>query len=337
MMRLVRVELTRLRKRRAVLVLLLVSLIAPLLIVGGTVWDTRPVSAAETQEARALVAEELASEDFQSMIDQCVAHPGQWGVRAKGDNAKRQCLKQNKPRVDWYLQRSPLRLGEQFSTGLLVLSLATALMMLAATTFIGHDWNSGSMSNQLLFEPRRSRVFWAKSLAVVLMALLASALALSIFWGGLGIAAQVREIQVPDGFVRSVLERSGRGVLFVAAAALGAFAITNLFRSTVVTLGLLFAIVVAASVVVSLLPFPDNERLQISVNLAAWINGDARYYRDISSACWDALDRGQAAPADLDCRQQGLITLWGSVQYFGALLLTAVGLSFWTFHRRDVP
>ena len=39
-------------------------------------------------------------------------------------------------------------------------------MLLLGTTFAGHDWNTGSMSNQLLFEPRRERVWLAKALAV---------------------------------------------------------------------------------------------------------------------------------------------------------------------------
>ena len=39
----------------------------------------------------------------------------------------------------------------------------TLLMLLAGTTFAGHDWNTGSMSNQLLFEPRRARVWVAKA------------------------------------------------------------------------------------------------------------------------------------------------------------------------------
>ena len=41
--------------------------------------------------------------------------------------------------------------------------LLAILMMLAGTTFAGHDWASGSVSNQLLFEPRRPRVWAAKA------------------------------------------------------------------------------------------------------------------------------------------------------------------------------
>ena len=44
--------------------------------------------------------------------------------------------------------------------------LVTLVMLLAGTTFAGHDWNTGSMGNQLLFEPRRARVWGAKLAAV---------------------------------------------------------------------------------------------------------------------------------------------------------------------------
>lgn len=336
MMRLLGVELTRLRKRRAVLVLLLGALVAPLLIAAGVAWSARPVTEVEAQDARDQVAAELASPDFQDMIDECVANPAEWGVPTETAVAKRVCFQQNRPRVDWYLTRPPLRWNDQKINSLLVLSLTTALMMLAASTFIGHDWNSGSMSNQLLFEPRRQRVFWAKALAVMLMALLASALALALFWGVIGTATHIWDIRVPKDAVRSVLTSSGRGMIFVAAASVGAYAITNLFRSTVVTLGLMFVMVVASSVLISLLPIADAERFQLPTNVAAWVNGQASYYRDISEACYAAMDRGQETPAGLDCQPNGLLTLWGAAQYFGVLLLASVGASARSFHRRDV-
>ena len=59
MIRLVGVELTRLRKRRAVVVLLLLALMAPLIVAAGVAWETRPVSAEETARARELVQREL--------------------------------------------------------------------------------------------------------------------------------------------------------------------------------------------------------------------------------------------------------------------------------------
>ena len=70
--------------------------------------------------------------------------------------------------------RSPSRSGSPTSaswtwsdereqgSGLAVVVVVSLLLVLAGTTFAGHDWNSGSMSNQLLFEPRRARVWVAK-------------------------------------------------------------------------------------------------------------------------------------------------------------------------------
>lgn len=335
MIRLVRVELTRLRKRRAVVVLLLVALIAPLLVAALVAWSTRPVSAAETARAREQVQREMSSRSFDRMIEECAAAPRDWGVRAEPDtdDARAQCLEQNRPRVEWYVARPPLRWGDQLATAGMVLSLVTVLMMLAATTFIGHDWSSGSMSNQLLFEPRRLRLFVAKALAVVLLALLASALALALLWGGIGLTAYLRDID-PRGEVVDRIWQSGlRGVVFVAAAALGAFAVTNLFRSTVFTLGAMFAVVVLSSILLVMLPFPDAQRFSLPVNVGAWVGGKATYYREVAQTCFS----GPRPPEGMDCQEYGVVTLWESARYFGSMLVLALGLSAWSFQRRDVP
>ena len=42
---------------------------------------------------------------------------------------------------------------EQQDSGIGVLVIVSALMLIAGATFAGADWASGSMSNQLLFEP----------------------------------------------------------------------------------------------------------------------------------------------------------------------------------------
>ena len=55
-------------------------------------------------------------------------------------------------------------------------------MIIVGTTFAGADWSSGSMSNQLLFEPRRPKVWLAKGAAVLVGTLVASAVILTAFW-----------------------------------------------------------------------------------------------------------------------------------------------------------
>ncbi len=54
-------------------------------------------------------------------------------------------------------------------------------------------------------------------------------------------------VSVPDGVLADCLEFALRGSVFGAVAALGAFAMTMLFRSTVATVGVLFGVVLAGS------------------------------------------------------------------------------------------
>ena len=66
------------------------------------------------------------------------------------------------------------------------------LMMLAGTTFAGHDWASGSVSNQLLFEPRRPLVWAAKGAVVTALAGLFAAAVVTAYWLLLGAGRRAR-------------------------------------------------------------------------------------------------------------------------------------------------
>src|SRR3546814_14121751 len=60
--------------------------------------------------------------------------------------------------------------------------LVVVMMLLAGATFAGADWSSGSMSNQLLFESRRGRVWLAKVSAAFIGGFVVAALALAFLW-----------------------------------------------------------------------------------------------------------------------------------------------------------
>ncbi len=162
-MRLLGVELTRLRWRRAVLLLLLACLVVPALIFAVTAWNTRPVSGAELARAQQQVEQMRSETGFQRELRTCQQHPNRFGAASADE-----CETQVGPQVAWFVSRSPLDLRE-LSRGLwpTVIVLLAGLLMLLGTTFAGADWNSGSMSNQLLFEPRRLRVWAAKAAAVL--------------------------------------------------------------------------------------------------------------------------------------------------------------------------
>ncbi len=328
MIRLFVVELTRLRWRRAVAVLLAGAALVTIVVFAGTAWSTRPVSDAELRDAQAQVDRERESPQFQRQIRQCEKHPDRYGVR----NADR-CLTRMGPRVDWYVSRSELRLRDAMrGPGLGVITILMGLLMLVGTTFAGADWNSGSMSNQLLFEPRRSRVWLAKAAAVLALALTTSALLLAAFWGGIALLVRSRGIDVLPGVPELIAGSAGRAVLVIGAAAVGAYAVTMLVRSTVFTLGAMFAVVVGATLILALIGV--SEAWFPNKNLAAVIWNGTTYYVEPPPACFQGPGR---PPQELDCSGMSRLGLWTGVRNLGVLLAGAVALSMWSFRRRDVP
>ena len=327
MMRLIGLELTRLRWRRAVKILLIASLAIPVIVFLVTAWTTRPVSEADLQRAQEQVERELEQPYFQRDLARCEKRPQQWGVEDPS-----QCLEMMGPQVDWFLDRPQLDVAEVHrNQGLANIVFLSGLLMLAATTFVGADWNSGSMSNQLLFEPRRIRIWLAKAVAVMTTAGAAMAAVLAAFWAGMSLLAGSRDIQTAAAVVDRVQGSSVRAVIFVAAAALGAYAVTMLFRSTVFTLGALFAVVVVSSIVLAALGL--SERWMPHTNVAAVIFDGASYYREVPDECF----MGRRPPEGLDCRQMGRVHLSQAALYLGSFLTVAVALSLATFRRRDVP
>ncbi|MEJ7796664.1 MAG: hypothetical protein WKF50_14000 [Nocardioides sp.] len=327
MIRLIGLELTRLRWRRAVLLLLIACLVVPVVIFAATAWTTRPVSEADLRQAQEQVERDRADPSFQREIERCEKRPNRYGV---ADAAE--CADMMGPRVEWYISRPQLSLQEVLhGQGLAVVIFLTGLLMLAATTFVGADWNSGSMSNQLLFEPRRLRIWLTKAGAVMAVAVVTLGVVLTAFWGGMYLLARSRDIEPLARVVTDIQWTSLRAVLLVAAATLGAYAVTMLFRSTVFTLGALFAVVIGSTVVLAALGI--SEQWMPHINVAAFLNDGARYYRDVADICF----QGRRPPEGADCRQYGVVSFGDGALYLGVALAAAVGLSAWSFRRRDVP
>ncbi len=327
MIRLIGLELTRLRWRRAVVILLAGCTLVTVVIFAGTAWSTRPISDADLQQAQEQVDRELAQPYMQRQIKQCEKRPNRYGV---GDPD--QCAEQMGPRVEWYVGRDELHAGRAFrEAGLGVITILMGLLMLVGTTFAGADWNSGSMSNQLLFEPRRARVWLAKAASVFAVSITTAAVLLTGFAGGLLLLARSRGLDVPPGVPGWMAESSGRAVLLIGAAAVGAYAVTMLVRSTVFTLGAMFAVVVGATLVLALIGI--SEAWFPNKNLSAVIWNGAIYYVQPPDACFIEA----RPPRGLDCNGRERLELWEAFRNLGALLLVTAGASLWSFRRRDVP
>ena len=324
-MRLLGVELTRLRWRRAVLLLLLACLVVPALIFAVTAWNTRPVSGDELARAQQQVEQMRSQTGFQRELRMCQQHPNRFGAASADE-----CETQVGPQVAWFVSRSPLDLRE-LSRGLwpTVIVLLSGLLMLLGTTFAGADWNSGSMSNQLLFEPRRLRVWGAKAAAVFVTAAATAAVTLLLFWGAFELLASARGIDTAPRVTSFIVHESMRGVVLAAFGALGAFALTMFFRSTVATLGVLFAVTLVGSLVLAALGV--GEQWFPHVNVAAWVLDGVHYFVEPPLSCQTVVREGA------DCSTRRTVTQGDAAAYLGVLLLVAVGLSMISFRRRDVP
>jgi ABC-2 type transport system permease protein len=325
-MRMVLVELSRFRCRRAIALMLLAAALLTALIAATTVWDTRPVSAAELAQAQTSAEREASSPAFTRELRRCERHPEQYN--GPGSTAG-ECAESMRPRAEWYLDRSPLSLERvRDDGGLGALLLVTGIMVIVGTTFAGADWASGSMSNQLLFEPRRGRVWLAKAAAIMVGAVAATAVIMAAFWAVLFLAAQLRGIATPASVQESIRALLGRGVLLAGFGALGAFALTMLLRNTVGTLAALFAYAVGGTAVIAALPLAGVGRWSVGNNVQAWLHNGYEYY-DQSIRCGrDGSDV---------CDQTVRLSLGQGAGYLGVVLAAVVLASLLAFRRRDIP
>ncbi len=176
-------------------------------------------------------------------------------------------------------------------------TILAVLLLLAAATYVGADWNSGSMSNQLLFEPRRTRVWAAKAAILALAALVVGLVVQALFWLAIRALAASRDLDVAPDVWDPVPGIVLRGTLLVVGAALLGFSLTMLFRSTVVTLGILFGVAVASTIIIGVLPLDgENERYMLHTNVAAFVQHGADYY---NSSCRGHLRAGRRRRDDV--------------------------------------
>jgi hypothetical protein len=329
MIDLLKVELNRLRWRRAVVVLVAAAIVVPVVIFIAVAYETRPVSDAERAEVAEMVREEAQQPYVQRELKRCQRSPEEYGVGAA--EGPRTCEEAVLPQPDWYLTRAPLNLKEEVKegAGIGVAAVLTVLMLLIGATFVGHDWSTGSMGNQLLFESRRTRVWVAKAAAVLGIGVVVSGLVLFSYWGGLLALTHQRDIPVPDGVVNDVYAQALRATLLAGLAGLGGYLLTMLFRSTVATLGILFAVAVAVPVLFSLFTFPGHISLQPQNNAWAMIRGGVEITDFDDEKCWDDPAKSEGCVVE--------ITTTDASVYLGSLFVAAGVPSLLLYRRRDVP
>ncbi len=322
-MRLLAVELNRFRSRRAIVLLSLAAVLVAVALVGMTAWDTRPLSEADRTDAAAQAELEGQRPEIQQEVLACEKDPtGFLGPEA----APEDCTQTMVPGPDAYHPREPLELGQVLrNQGIGLALIVVGLIVIAGCTFAGADWSSGSLTNQLVFEPRRVRVWLAKGAAVVIGSGLLSLVVLGGFWLAVGLLADARHVGVPASDVTPVVWHVARAVALSMGAGLGVFALTMIFRHTVATLGLLFVYSVGGEIAVNLLPFEGAGRWSVGNNVFGWLATSHRYF-DSTISC---------APGERCIAMQRMSHLEAG-SFLGILLVAAVAVSLLWFQRRDV-
>ncbi|HEY0904819.1 MAG TPA: hypothetical protein VGE14_13115 [Marmoricola sp.] len=323
MTRLLRVELARYRSRRVIALLLLLAALVAALVAAKSAWDTRPITAQEAETARAQAEMEADRSDIRADLQTCLADPEQY----LGTGATAQTCRDNltaAPRS--YLPREPLDLhGTLKGNGVGIALAVSGLLVIAASIFAGADWASGSMATQLLFEPRRSRLWTAKAAAVTIASGLAALVVLGGFWLAMYLLAVSRDVPHGSAELSDIGWHLMRAVLFAAGAALGAFALTMLFRHSVATLALLFAYSVGGEILAFLVPVDGIGRWTLGNNVFGWLETRLEYF-DPTAHC--------ARLGSCDGLEH--ISHLEAGGYLLALLLVAVLAGLLAFRRRDV-
>lgn len=314
MIALLRVELTRLRWRRAVVLLLALGVLGTAAVFVGVVVDTRSRTIDD-------VAADSGPQVYDE-VERCVAHPRRYSLPKDVADPQTAC---EETIAGWYgAGVLDLREQREAGTGPALVALIALVLLLVGTTFVGHDWNTGSMSNQLLFETRRARVWTAKALAVALVAGVFSLAVLVAYWSGLWAVASLRDVAIPEHAVAAAYKQAVLGSALVVGAALFGYALTMLLRTTVGSLGLLLAVSFGGIITVWT-GLGGAERWMPWSNFVAYVVGGYTYY-------------DQGVCDNVGCTSVShVVDRSDSVGYFLVVLAAVCAASLVSFRRRDVP
>lgn len=336
-MRLLRVELTRVRWRRAVVLLLAACVVVPLLIGVVKAIDVAPPAADAYEQAEAEAAR-MAEDPFTlDQIEACVADPEQYGAVGETDEeVEASCRESFIAPPEAFLPYSLDLAYEREDSGFAACVFVALIALLVGTTFIGHDWNTGSMSNQLLFDPRRLRVWAAKAVAITLATGVMAAIGLTAFWLLLASRFWTADAPIPDGVLLDGLQQGWRGAGIAALAALMGFAITMLSRSTVFTLGLLLGVAVAGGLLIAFL-VDDPGPIDPATNVSAVIQDGTTYYVDVPESCYSDPGFDGSGGGAPECESERFRSLDQGLGYLGIVTPIVLAASAYSYRRRDVP
>lgn len=319
MMLLLRAELERVRSRRMTWMLLLIGVALTGLVLLGTAQSSAPAEPA--QRARSEQAYETALAEYRQQAESCARHD------QEGTESPVRC-DQQEPKREWFTRPTPTFATVWSMAQSPVTIFAGFLGLVAGVSWIAAEFTSGSFATWLTFEPRRSRVFGTKILAVAAGILVGMCSVLLLV--GLGVFAIGRMNGIPLPADRNEWGDIGLGaarmVSFPLLTAVGGAAAAFILRHTAAVLGTLIGVLVVDEWFFSRLG--EQARWSLSNNVLAFVTGHTEYS---FSRC------GHAADGVYGCTSESASLHFGqSCAVLVGLVVVGLVVGLLSFRRRDV-
>jgi ABC-type transport system involved in multi-copper enzyme maturation permease subunit len=333
MLNLLRTEVRRLTARRAVRLVMVIALGIILIVeVRAFVVSDRNLAGARAKAAAERANVDRRLDDLPGVCETLkVKHEAPPDVDCNSEQGRRfarQVLGNDLP-TEGQLFRDPrLPARTALPNGARAVVIAMAIIaFLVGATYVGAEWHAGTMQALLFWEPRRGRVLLAKAVALVAVAIVATAALQAVVYGMTYVTAATRGTTegVTAGLQMSVLLLMLRGMIVVACTALLGFGVAGLARVTAASLGVAFVYFVILENLMRGLR-PGWQRFLFSENVSAVLEKSwpvATAHRSVQDAF-----SGQVAVYRLS-GVRGTVTL---AVYLAVLL----GVFYGVFSRRDV-
>jgi ABC-type transport system involved in multi-copper enzyme maturation permease subunit len=206
-----------------------------------------------------------------------------------------------------------------------IAALLALVGYLVAASFVGAEWQHGTMAGLLLWEPRRIKVFLAKLFALLagltVVGVITYALAFGAHWL---VADQLGDTAgVGPAFQRSLGLTAARGIALALVIAACGFAIAYAARLSAAALGLAIAYFIGAEIGLRLYR-PESQPWLLTENINAWLE------RGNTISIYNCAD-------PTHCTERVLtLTMWQGGAYLAGLALILAVVSAIVFARRDV-
>lgn len=324
-MRLLGVELRRLRARLAIVIVMVIGLGATLLLGLAAYSSATPMTDEQVAEAQRYyeMDRENWEQDGEQMIADCL-EAQEADREASGDDTLDYMCDDMEPKLENYLWEPPgfaEFASQAMPQALLLVSLVT---LLVGVTFVAAEFATGSIGTWLTFVPQRGRVFASKTAAAAVAGavygLVWGAVLVGVMAGAYALAGS--DVAISARLVHSVLKI---GALGIAVTLIGT-ALAFVLRHTAAALGVAIGYLIAIDTI--LLQFiKGGGRWSLTTNMSAWVTGSASYYQE---TCTTDQNGTMCDYVEHTVTQtQGGLVLLGVV-----VVVTAV--AYLTFRRRDV-